>query len=173
MKHTTSKQLIKSVKAILIIITMTLGITPLIAQEHDMNASNKKADHIMVKPDNVKWGDAPTSIPAGAKASVIEGDPKAAGLFTMRLSLPAGYLIPAHWHPADEHVTVLSGALYMGVGDKYDESKLQSLPAGSFAMMVTGTRHYAATKEATVIQLHGMGPWGIHYVNPADDPRNK
>ena len=167
MKHTPS------VKLLLLFVAITFGIISVAAQEHDMKPSDKKADHIMVKPDNVKWMDGPTSIPAGAKAAVIEGDPKAVGLFTMRLSLPAGYKIPAHWHPADEHVTVLSGALYMGVGDKYDESKLQALPVGSFAMMVTGTRHYASTKEATVIQLHGMGPWGIHYVNPADDPRNK
>lgn len=61
----------------------------------------------------------------------------------------------------------------MGLGDKFDNEKLQALPIGSFAVMITGTRHFAMTKEETIIQLHGMGPWGINYVNPADDPRKK
>jgi quercetin dioxygenase-like cupin family protein len=139
------------------------------AQEHAM----KTPDHIMVKPEIIKWADGPYSLPPGAKFSVIEGDPKAAGLFTMRLSFPAGYKIAAHWHPADEHITVISGTFWMGLGDKFDNAKLQPLPVGSFAVMATGTRHFAMTKEETVVQLHGVGPWGINYVNPADDPRKK
>ena len=143
------------------------------AQEHNMKPSDKNPDHIMVKPENVKWLDGPPSLPKGAKFSVIEGDPKVAGLFTMRLWFPAGFKIPAHWHPADEHVTVIAGNFFMGLGDKFDTEKLQALPAGSFAVMLTGTKHFAMTKEETVIQLHGVGPWGINYVNPDDDPRKK
>lgn len=143
------------------------------AQEHGKETSAKHPDHIMVKPETVKWMDGPPSVPAGAKFAVIEGDPKIAGLFTMRLWFPAGYKIPAHWHPADEHVTVISGTFLMGLGDKFDSEKLQALPVGSFAVMLTGTKHFAMTKEETVVQLHGMGPWGINYVNPDDDPRKK
>jgi quercetin dioxygenase-like cupin family protein len=133
----------------------------------------EKKEHIFVTPDDVKWGDAPNSLPAGAKAATIEGNPKEAGLFTMRLKLPAGYKVPSHWHPADEHVTVISGTFNMGLGDAFDESKAKKLPAGSFAVMPTKTNHFAFVTEETVIQLHGMGPWGINYVNPADDPRKK
>ena len=158
---------------VLLMVAMIIASIPVIAQEHEMKASDKKPDHVMVKPESVKWMDAPSSIPPGARAAVIEGDPKAAGPFTMRLWFPANYKVPPHWHPVDEHVTVLSGTLHMGLGDKFEDGKLQSLPAGSFALMVTGTRHFAMTKEETVIQLHGMGPWGITYVNPADDPRSK
>ena len=91
----------------------------------------------------------------------------------MRLQLPANYRIPAHWHPADEHVTVMSGTLTMGMGDKLDETKGTPLTAGSFALMPSKMNHFAFAKAATVIQLHGMGPWGITYVNAADDPRKK
>lgn len=131
------------------------------------------ADHIMVMPHEIKWVDGPPSLPPGAKVAVIEGDPKAAGLFTMRLKLPANYRIKPHWHPADEHITVIDGAFYMGRGEKYDEHTATKIPEGGFAVMLTGTRHYAFTRKASIIQLHGMGPWGITYVDAADDPRNK
>ena len=143
------------------------------AQQHGAKDSAKHTDHIMVKPENVKWMDGPPSLPAGAKFSTIEGDSKVAGLFTMRLWFPAGFKIPPHWHPADEHITVISGTFMMGLGDKFDIDKLQALPIGSFAVMATGTKHFVMTKEEAVVQLHGMGPWGINYVNAADDPRKK
>lgn len=129
--------------------------------------------HVMVTPSEMRWADGPPSIPAGATFAMIEGDPKNAALFTMRLKLPAAYRIPAHWHPADEHVTVISGTFHMGMGDKLDTAKGKALGVGSFAVMPTKTHHYAWTNEETIIQLHGMGPWGINYVNPADDPRKK
>lgn len=129
--------------------------------------------HVMVSPGDLQWSDGPPSLPAGAKFAVIEGDPKNAGLFTMRLKLPPNYRIPAHWHPADEHVTVLTGTFHMGIGDKLDVTKGRGLGVGSFAVMPAKARHFAWADEETVIQLHGLGPWGINYVNPADDPRRK
>jgi quercetin dioxygenase-like cupin family protein len=141
------------------------------AQMHGM--TQKPGDHIMVMPGEIKWIDAPPSLPPGAKVAVIEGDPKAVGLFTMRIKLPANYVIKPHSHPTDEHITVIEGSFYMGVGDKFDEKEAKEIPTGGFAVMLTGTRHYAFSKNESIIQLHGMGPWGITYVNPADDPRNK
>lgn len=135
--------------------------------------THTKADHVMVKPADVKWVDAPPSLPAGAKVAVIEGDPKSGGAFTMRIKFPANYMIAPHWHPADEHVTVLEGSFYMGLGEKYDEKTAQELPASGFAVMNTGTRHFAFTRNGCIVQVHGVGPWGITYVNPSDDPRNK
>ena len=132
-----------------------------------------KGDHIMVMPTDIKWSAAPPSLPPGAQVSIIEGDPSKEGLFTMRIKLPADYKIMPHSHPADEHITVIEGSFFMGVDEKYDEKSAREIPAGGFAVMNSGTRHYAFTKNNCIIQLHGTGPWGINYVNPADDPRNK
>lgn len=87
--------------------------------------------------------------------------------------MPDGYRIPPHWHPADEHVTVVQGAFVMGVGEKFEQTGGHELPAGAFALIPSGTRHFAWTKGETVVQLHGTGPWGINYVNATDDPRKK
>ena len=154
--------------AVLILLGIFSGVTQVQAQ-----MTHKPADHIIVIPNDIKWVDAPPSLPPGAKAAVIEGDPKAAGLFTMRIKVPANYIIMPHSHPADEHVTVIKGSFYMGVGEKFDEKIAKKIPTGGFAVMNTDTRHYAFTKKECIIQIHGMGPWGINYVNAADDPRNK
>ena len=118
-----------------------------------------------------KWSDGPAMLPPGAKIDVVQGDPGGA-LYTARLKFPANYEIPAHSHPTDEHVTVLSGTLYMGMGDKLDPEGGTALTVGGFALMPAKMNHYAYTKKATTILLHGMGPVEFIYVNPADDPRN-
>jgi quercetin dioxygenase-like cupin family protein len=128
-------------------------------------------DHIFITESEVVWKDAPPVLPAGAKIAVLEGDPAKPGPFTLRLQFPAGYRVPPHWHPADEHVTVISGSVAIGMGETFDEAALKELGVGGFAMMRTGTRHFARSKDGAVIQLHGIGPWGLTYVNPADDPR--
>jgi len=130
------------------------------------------SDHLMATPDELKWTEVP-SLPPGAKLAVIEGPLNQPGPVTFRLRFPANYQLPAHWHPAIEHVTVLSGTFHMGAGDKLDPSKTKALSAGSIAIMQPKTTHFALTKEETVVQVHGMGPWGVTYVNPADDPRKK
>jgi len=130
------------------------------------------ASHVMVKPDDLKWQDVP-SLPPGAKMAVIEGPVSEAVPFTFRLKFPADYKIPAHSHPAIEHVTVISGAFHMGVGDKLDPAKSMALAPGSVAIMQPKTNHFGWTKDETIVQVHGVGPWGVNYVNPADDPRKK
>jgi len=152
----------------LILLCVSSAATEVKAQMKEM-----PSDHIMALPNEIKWGDAPPALPPGAKAAVIEGDPRVAGLFTMRIKVPAGYKIMPHWHPADEHVTVLEGSCYMGLGDKLDEKAATEMPTGAFAVMKTGTHHYFFANKECTIQLHGIGPWGITYVNAADDPRNK
>jgi len=132
-----------------------------------------QAEHRFFNPADVKWVDAPASLPKGAKIAVLEGDLASPGPFTMRIKAPAGFKIAPHWHPAIEHVTVISGSFYMGTGDTWDESKGHELTPGSFSYMAAGTRHFAWTKKETVLQVHGVGPWGITYVNPSDDPRNQ
>lgn len=130
------------------------------------------ANHVMVTPDKLKWVDVP-SLPAGAKLAVIEGPLNEPVPFTFRLKFPANYEVPAHWHPAIEHVTVISGAFHMGTGDKLDRSKGMALGAGAVAIMQPKTHHFGWTRDETIIQVHGVGPWAINYVNPADDPRKK
>ncbi len=131
------------------------------------------AAHTYYTPTDIKWSEAPPGLPKGAKACVLEGDLAAPGPFTIRAWMPAGYKVMPHTHPGIEHLTVISGAIHMAFGDSWDESKAHALPAGSFSIMPAGVSHYVWTKEETVIQVHGVGPWGINYVNPSDDPRNQ
>jgi quercetin dioxygenase-like cupin family protein len=123
-----------------------------------------------VNVNDIQWGPAPPTIPAGAQLAVVAGDPSKQGLFTMRLKMPANYKVPAHQHPTDEFVTVISGDFRVGLGDKLDMEKGQSLKAGAFAEMPAGMNHYAWTTEETVVQIAGPGPFAINYANPADDP---
>jgi quercetin dioxygenase-like cupin family protein len=128
--------------------------------------------HATVQPDALKWT-APAAYAAGAQFSVIKGDPTKEGMYVVRLKVPAGFKIPAHTHPNDENVTVLSGVFHIGTGDKLDEKKGETIKAGGYSYVAKGMTHYAVFPVETVIQLHGMGPQGITYVNPADDPRKK
>jgi mannose-6-phosphate isomerase-like protein (cupin superfamily) len=128
-------------------------------------------EHVLLNEADIQWGEAPPLIPPGAKAAILQGNPSEKDLFTIRLRLPANYKIPAHWHPRDEHVVVLSGALYMGMGDKLDTSAGKAVKVGGFALVPAKKPHYAYTKEATTIQVYGIGPVEFTYVNPDDDPR--
>jgi quercetin dioxygenase-like cupin family protein len=124
-------------------------------------------------PDAIKWQAGPPSLPPGAKFAVLEGDPSKDGPFTMRVMLPDGYRIPPHTHPKVEHITVISGVFNFGMGDQFDETKTKPMPAGTFGYWPAGMKHFAWAKGETIVQLHGIGPWSINYLNPADDPRKK
>ena len=129
--------------------------------------------HVVVPAAAVKWVDPPPSVPPGAKLAVISGDPGKPEMFTIRLQFPNGYKIAPHWHPTDEHVTVLSGTFAAAMGKAWDDKALANLPAGSYAVMAATMPHYATARGATVVQVHGMGPFVLNYVNPADDPSKK
>jgi len=131
-----------------------------------------QTDPLMVTPGELTWADAPAVAP-GAKIAVIEGPLSKAVPFTFRLKLPANSKIAPHTHPAYERVTVLSGTFYFTAGETYDPAKTRPLGPGSVAIMPAGTPMFGYTKQETVIQLHGVGPWGLNYLNPADDPRKK
>lgn len=152
----------------LLITALTLGAGSAAAQ----GTPHTPVSHtIVAPPDRITWGPAPAVLPAGAKLAVLEGNPSEAGPFTMRLLVPDRYRIPPHYHAVVEHVTVLKGTLKVGMGDEYDAAKLAALPTGSFAAIEPGTRHFAEAEGETMLQLHGVGPWGLTYVDPADDPR--
>jgi len=134
-------------------------------------------DHsrVIQTPSEAQWGPAPPLLPAGAQIAVLAGDPTRAVQYTIRLKFPAHYAIPAHSHPTDENVVVVSGALTFGMGDKLvqDAAANKTLAAGGFALMPAHMNHYAYTASAeTTIILYGLGPVEFKYVNPADDPRN-
>jgi len=106
--------------------------------------------------------------------AVLEGDPSAStGDFTVRIKMPDGYKIAPHTHPNRENVTVLAGTLKVGMGDTFDATKMMSFGAGSFAYLDPTMHHYAAATGETVIQIHGMSPLKVNYINPADDPTPK
>jgi hypothetical protein len=118
----------------------------------------------------LQWGPAPAVFPAGARMAVLQGNPGATGEYTVRLEMPNGYKIAAHWHPTDENVTVISGTFLIGMGDTLNASKTMALPAGGFITAGAHMNHYAIARGRTVVQVHGMGPFALTYVNPADNP---
>ena len=121
----------------------------------------------------VKWGAPPPVFPPGAKFAVIAGDPAANGLVTVRFDLPAGYALAPHFHPTDEHVTVLKGSLSIGMGDVVDKAKAMTVTTGGYVVAGANMHHYAFTTTGATIQVHMQGPFEMTYVNPADDPSKK
>ena len=116
----------------------------------------------------IEWRDGKK----GVKIVVLEGDPTQSGMFTVRLRFPDGFRVPPHWHTQTEHVTVVAGALHLGMGERFDRAATRKLAAGSFGYWPAGMKHFAWMEGETILQLHGQGPWTVSYVNPADDPRN-
>jgi quercetin dioxygenase-like cupin family protein len=120
--------------------------------------------------DAMKWGAAPPVLPKGGQMAVLSGDPSKSGPFTVRLKMPAGYKIPPHRHPHREPVTVISGELHFGSGDKLDEKNARTLGSGGFVDLPENANHFAFALVETVIQISAEGPFGITYANSADDP---
>jgi quercetin dioxygenase-like cupin family protein len=125
---------------------------------------------VVVTPDKIQWGPAPAIFPAGAQFAVLAGDPSKPGPFIVRIKMPDGYRIMPHWHPTGEYVTVISGDFSVGMGDKFDESTMQTLPSGSVAAVPAHHNHYAMSKGESVVQVNSTGPFKLVYVNPSDDP---
>ena len=140
---------------------LALGATP-IAQ----------TAHVMATLTEAKWSPAPPLIPPGAQIAVLTGDPTKPAPYSVRFKFPANYAIPAHSHPADENVAIVSGELFMGMGNKLDTTRAVGLPPGGYALVPANQNHFAFTKKETTILLYGTGPVDFKYVNPADDPRN-
>ena len=122
------------------------------------------------KTHTLTWEPAPAVFPKGAKMAVVSGDPSKAAPFTVELSMPDGYKVPAHSHPTDETLTVKKGTFLVGMGDTLDVSKAKPLKAGAKKKLAAGQHHYAIAKGATVVSVSSMGPFAMTYVNPADDP---
>ncbi len=129
-------------------------------------------EHRTVMPDDLKWAKFP-ALPPGAKIGPIEGSMAHAMPFTVRFKLPKDYEVPAHSHPVVQRITVLSGTLHIGRGDKFDRSKTKSMPPGAISIVRPGTNYFVWTTEEVIVQVHGVGPWDIAYIDPLEDPRRK
>ena len=119
---------------------------------------------IAFSPDTVVWNDGPPTLPPGTKMAVLEGNPRAEGIFTMRVRVPAGAALAPHSHPRDERVPILSGAVELGFGTKADRTATKRYGAGSFYVNPSGEAHYLFFPEETVMQMTGVGPWEMHPV---------
>ena len=147
-------------------------LTLIVLQARLSAEETQSADMRLYPPTTIEWRQGPAALPAGAKMAALEGDPTKEGPFVVRFQFPAGYHIAPHTHPKMERVTVISGTLYLASGEALDRNSAKRLPAGSFGFWPAGMKHTAWSEGETIIQLHGIGPWQINYVNPADDPRN-
>ncbi len=154
-------------------LSAAVGVAVALAVAGTISAHDGDIHHKVVSSAEVVFQPGPPTLPAGAQFAVLHGSPAEKAPFVMRLKLPAGYIIPPHFHPEEEHVTVISGGFGVGSGKVHDKSAAPILPAGSFVQLPTGMAHFAWTEEETVVQINAIGPFGITYINPADDPRPK
>jgi quercetin dioxygenase-like cupin family protein len=124
-------------------------------------------------PDEIVFKDDP-AFPNGGQTALLHGDPNKPGLFILRIKFPPNYVVPPHTHPGFETVTVLSGAMGSGMGEKTDLTKGKMLKAGGMLALPANHAHYVWTAdEETIIQVAAVGPFDLIYINPADDPRKK
>ena len=147
---------------------------PASAQEAEEAATaTAEATHVIVEPGEIDWQPAPSVLPAGAMMAVLAGDLTKEGLFIFRVRIPDGHRVAPHFHPGLENVTVISGTFGIGMGETFDESALRDLGAGALVVIPAESPHFVLAKGETEIQVHGIGPWALTYVNPEDDPRTR
>ena len=140
------------------------------ALAHD--AGNKDAVKELA-PEEIIFRDDP-AFPNGGQTALLHGDPTKPGLFILRIKFPPNYVVPPHTHPGFETVSVLTGAMGSGMGEKADITKGKMLKAGGMLALPANHAHYVWTgDEETIIQVAAVGPFDLIYINPADDPRKK
>lgn len=137
----------------------------------DLKAIEDTSKPLLRLPFEAKWTPAPTNtLPSGAQMFVLEGNPSSPAPYIIRLKLPPNFKVPAHWNLSDEHLTVISGSIHLGMGDKLEENKGKLLPVGSYARIPARMHHFAWTgDEETIIQVSGLGPWGLNYIEAAEN----
>lgn len=126
----------------------------------------------IVTPATIKWAPAPSSLPKGAEQAVIAGDPTRPGPFAIRIRMPAHYEVPLHTHPAAENITVISGTILHGMS----ADRAAATPVGTtdYVYLPPNMAHAVWTGDApAIVQINGTGPFAIHYVDPATDPRRQ
>jgi quercetin dioxygenase-like cupin family protein len=119
------------------------------------------------------WGPVGPNLLPGAEIAVLQGDPAQSALFTIRLKMPKGYVVAPHSHGTDLHVTVVAGEFSAGMGDRVDLASAPILHPGDFITVPANHHHFDAARSAAVVQIYGLGPFTLTYVNPQDDPQRK
>ena len=124
-----------------------------------------------IRSEDLEWK-AFAAFPPEARLAVVVGDPSRPGLYVIRVRLPAGVKLMPHAHPEDRVYTVLSGVFYIGQGEKFDESRLEAYGVGTVIVLPGGQPHFHWARSGEyVTQVTAIGPLGLSYVNPVDDPR--
>ncbi|HEX4546426.1 MAG TPA: cupin domain-containing protein [Candidatus Acidoferrum sp.] len=142
-----------------------LGMAALTAGLYSQEKKESGEAHKIVHFGDLKW----TPIIKGCDLAAVDGDPNAEGTpFVVRIRCADGAKIPAHWHPSDENVTVLKGTFLVGMGQTFDEAKMQTMNVGNFVSVPKEMRHFALSKGETIVQVHGAGPFKVNWVNPAE-----
>lgn len=156
------------------LLVLSLAFLPLalLAAPGDKTHAATTTQHAMADAADVKWGPGPDGLPAGVQAAVLWGDPGKAGPFVLRLKMPAGYRVGRHWHPGDELATVIEGDVHLDMGSG-SSAHSHDFHAGGYSLMPAKMQHAASSRGGAVVQITGVGPFQIHYVDPKDDPRSK
>ena len=147
------------------VLAVIVGIGALAIAASSQEKKEGMEAHKIVHFGDLKW--AP--IMKGCDLAPVTGDMNAEGTpFVLRIRCADGAKIPAHWHPTDENVTVLKGTFLVGMGESFDESKLQTMNVGNFVTVPKEMRHFAMSKGETIVQVHAMGPFKVNWVNPSE-----
>lgn len=128
----------------------------------------------LIEPEALEWRDGPPTLPPGPQFAIIQGHPKKKGPLVIRLKIPKGFVIPAHFHDGPERTTILEGTLRMGMGEKVDREAATPLGPGGISILPTGgMAHYGYAETDVIVQIAFEGPLQVTYVNPDEDPRKK
>ena len=122
--------------------------------------------------EDIEWRPF-AAFPPSVRLAIVVGDPSKEGAYTIRVKVPHGVKLMPHKHPEDRVYTVISGIFYIGLGDNFDADKLQAYPPGAVIVLPGNTSHFHWAKSGEyVTQVSAIGPLGLGYLNPKDDPRN-
>ena len=142
-----------------------IGIAAVATAAYSQEKKEGAEAHKIVHFGDLKW----TPIMKGCDLAPVSGDSNAEGApFVLRIRCADGIKLPAHWHPTDEHLTVLKGTFLVGMGESFDEAKLQTMNVGNFLTMPKEMRHFGLCKGETIVQVHGAGPFKVNWVNPSE-----
>jgi quercetin dioxygenase-like cupin family protein len=123
--------------------------------------------------EEIEWKPFP-AFPPSVRLAAVVGQPQREGPYTIRVKVPHGVKLMPHRHPEDRVYTVISGVFYIGLGDRFDAEKLVAYPPGSVIVLPGNTPHFHWAKSGEYVsQVTAIGPLGIEYLNPSDDPRKK
>ncbi len=142
----------------------------LVATTSGARAENAAKPVLLSGPAAIAWQKGPSDLPAGSRIAVLSGDPAKPGPFVLRVEFPPNTLVAQHRHATTENLTVISGSFDHGIGEKIDRAHERLMMPGGFLYLPGNVPHYLRTLETkTVVQVTGTGPFGLHYVNKADE----